>query len=367
MKKQIFIINALSFLFIINCSGNDTYTEEIVDGVKHIHNLSPKWGDEIKLGLEFVQQIGSLETEDENYQLFRPLSAAIDDEGNIFIMDMGAGHIKKYTPDGKYLMTIGEKGQGPGEFDYPMFININGNELICADGDGRIHKFDTDGKFTKTFRPEFQSFRFLILKNGKLVLNASGSDMFQDVNPLLLNLVDFDGNNYGKFCEPVIYKENAGKSFTANFIQLSSDSKSNVIVSFSRQNRIEKFTPEGNLIFKSDRSLNYDLTYELQEREYERRGQMVKRPFHVFTSTSRDIGVDSSDRIWVLGYKKQYEEDDRMCDFLEYEVYDNEGVLLTKVPLPDHRFDNIVQCGDILLLMDPYETCSVFEYKIVEK
>ena len=66
-------------LFLLNCGGEDaTYTVEMIDGVRHVHNLTPLWSDEQKISLEFVRQIGELESEDENYQFYQPIDITVD-------------------------------------------------------------------------------------------------------------------------------------------------------------------------------------------------------------------------------------------------------------------------------------------------
>jgi hypothetical protein len=54
---------------------------------------------------------------DENYMFgSRFFYINVDDEGNIYAVDWDRRRIQKYGLDGKYLLTIGRPGQGPGEF-----------------------------------------------------------------------------------------------------------------------------------------------------------------------------------------------------------------------------------------------------------
>ena len=54
-----------------------------------------------------------------------PGDVAVDKAGNIYILDSGNARIQKFGPDGKYLATIGRKGQGPGEFILPDGLDID--------------------------------------------------------------------------------------------------------------------------------------------------------------------------------------------------------------------------------------------------
>jgi hypothetical protein len=57
--------------------------------------------------------------------------------------------VVKFDKDGKYLMTWGKKGSGPGEFNLPHSIDIDANRrLYVADrSNSRIQIFDENGKY----------------------------------------------------------------------------------------------------------------------------------------------------------------------------------------------------------------------------
>jgi DNA-binding beta-propeller fold protein YncE len=75
---------------------------------------------------------------------------ALSPQGDLYVSDgYGNARIHKYTPDGKLLMSWGEPGTDPGQFNIP--------HNICCDRDGwvyvadrenhRVQVFDGDGKF----------------------------------------------------------------------------------------------------------------------------------------------------------------------------------------------------------------------------
>ncbi len=71
MPKRILTLFVLTILIIpINVYAQKV---EFKDGIKNIHNEKPKWGDNPKVKLEFVRQIGELEGDDENYAFFNPI------------------------------------------------------------------------------------------------------------------------------------------------------------------------------------------------------------------------------------------------------------------------------------------------------
>ena len=84
-------------------------------------------------------------------------SLRVDRNGFIWITDTGAHQVKKFSPDGKLLMTLGKygvSGEGPDTFNMPTDTLVVANgDLLVTDGYGnhRVVKFDKDGKFIKTW------------------------------------------------------------------------------------------------------------------------------------------------------------------------------------------------------------------------
>jgi hypothetical protein len=103
---------------------------------------------EIRFDLEQDLQIGK--EDDDHYIFERIYDIKADDEGNIFVLDGKAGRIQEYDRTGRYVQTIGRKGQGPGEFEMPldMFIQPKTGNLCVRDG-VRIKIFDKSGQYQK--------------------------------------------------------------------------------------------------------------------------------------------------------------------------------------------------------------------------
>lgn len=84
-------------------------------------------------------------------------SIRVDRFGFIWITDTGAHQVKKYSPEGTLLLTLGKygvPGDGPDTFNMPTdtTVTMDGN-LFVTDGYGnqRVVKFDKNGKFVKTW------------------------------------------------------------------------------------------------------------------------------------------------------------------------------------------------------------------------
>jgi hypothetical protein len=86
---------------------------------------------------------------DENYMFYQAGSIAVDNQGNIYIVDSGNQRIQKYDKDGNYLQTIGRKGQGPGEFMSPYDIVLDEKGYIYVSDDMKMHVFNPKGNSIK--------------------------------------------------------------------------------------------------------------------------------------------------------------------------------------------------------------------------
>jgi len=72
----------------------------------------------------------------------------LDDNGNVYLCDYKACNIKKFSPDGTFIGTIGAEGQGPGEFNMPWRIAVSGDTLFVWDmGNRRMCALTLDGEY----------------------------------------------------------------------------------------------------------------------------------------------------------------------------------------------------------------------------
>jgi DNA-binding beta-propeller fold protein YncE len=84
-----------------------------------------------------------------------PHGLRIDTGGNVWIADMANHLVQKFSPDGKLLLTLGQKdkpGLAVDQFNKPADVAVGPDgEIYVADGYGnsRIVKFAKDGKFVQ--------------------------------------------------------------------------------------------------------------------------------------------------------------------------------------------------------------------------
>lgn len=88
---------------------------------------------------------------DEKYMFGANIIFNTDDEGNFYVTDWDKREILKYDPSGKYIRTIGRKGQGPGEFQNLSVARFDreGTLYVTDLSSQRISFFDKDGTYLR--------------------------------------------------------------------------------------------------------------------------------------------------------------------------------------------------------------------------
>ena len=366
---KLFLKNAcLVLCFCFSCgNGEETYTVEIIDGIRHIHNISPAWGDEPKVELEFVQKIGDLDSEDDNYALFNPSGIVRDTAGNIYIVDSGNYRVQKFDRDGTYLLTIGRQGQGPGEFAYPVSIvfDSKGNLLILDLRNNRIQKYSVDGDNLGSIRINSRSAFFSVFSTGEIVIPTSAERTEKDLFSLFL-ILDSQGKIINEIGEPI--GNTPSISRTQRFLDI--DEQDNVFISFMNENRIEKYTKNGDKVFRTDRPLNYAVPEGLSMQIVTTPdGETFEMPYP--TIVSQGIQVDSRGRIWDMTLREQFTLDGSDLAAppkysIDLNIFDKNGILLGLISV-DRSFVLFKIVDDRLFMVDSFETMAIYEYKIVEK
>lgn len=165
----------ISFSFVLLFfifSNHQTFGEDLLniqssEEVKIISNPktpSPKNGVKIRIVFEEELSIG-VEEGDENYMFGGRVYFNTDDEGNIYVNDWDRKRIQKFDPQGQYLLTIGRRGRGPGEFVNawnPRF-DKEGNLYVFDLSNRRVSFFTTEGKYLSQISfPQGMSIHYII-------------------------------------------------------------------------------------------------------------------------------------------------------------------------------------------------------------
>lgn len=80
----------------------------------------------------------------------QPTNLALSSKGEMYVTDgYGNARVHKFSADGKLLFSWGEPGSGPGQFNLPHGIALDGHDRVyVADRENsRVQIFSPDGKF----------------------------------------------------------------------------------------------------------------------------------------------------------------------------------------------------------------------------
>jgi hypothetical protein len=111
-------------------------------------------------------------------------AAAIDvSEDRVFILDREFRTVRVFTKDGVQIGTIGQRGQGPGEFQVPAAMAASGARLYVNElGNRRLHAFSIpDGELLYTKEVGVGLFGPMhALEDGRLIAGVTTNELYDD-------------------------------------------------------------------------------------------------------------------------------------------------------------------------------------------
>ncbi len=96
-----------------------------------------------------VRMVGQEGQKDGDF--YWPVAVVEDDQGNLFVSEYGgANRVQKFNKDWQHLLTFGNIGDQPGEFQRPSGMAWHEDQLYIVDAfNDRIQVFDGQGHFLK--------------------------------------------------------------------------------------------------------------------------------------------------------------------------------------------------------------------------
>ena len=345
MKFKIYISAIILFLSLfivfVSCGRQDVEwkgTIEVVDGVTIVRNpKEPMYGQEV-FDLEEELTIGEVEGQEE-YMFSYPNSIAVDDEENIYVLDVKEGHIKVFDKKGVYQRTIGRRGQGPGELQGPLGIQITAeNELFVNNLlSSRILYFSQQGDFLREDH-------LTGLPRSRLTMDSSGNFICsypEWTQPFKVVLEKYDSEQEMLFSiieiEPDVSK---GYLPLVKGILFNVTKEDDIVWAITDKYEIMINDPEGELAQKIVKP--YD-PIEISEEEKQNflkqpslsAGKEIPKYFPPLMATT--IAVDEERRIFIATYEKGKDGGSYYFD-----VFDADGRYVTKVLLKHRKMAPIV-------------------------
>jgi hypothetical protein len=339
--KKFATLAVSAILLFASCQG-DRFgwqgTVEVIDGVETVKNPEePLYSGDV-LSLEEDLSIGTSGGEDE-YVFSRVGGMDVDDDGNIYAIDGSSAHVRVFDGSGQYLWTIGRKGQGPGEFQMPGFVQATAqNEIAVYDYHAqRLVFFSPDGSYRKQVSSARVRFPVMPIR-----LDSKGNIVgYQVIAPPPIGGVDF--GKYNPEFEPIftIAREEPDKDREGRVFDLAKPGfhcavspNDTIVWGHSSEYVLHVLNAEGKPIRtiqkKHERlpmTAGYREKWEKELAGLVARGAKLSFPdrFPAFM----DVSIDEKDRLWV----RTYERVEGAEEYYRFDIFDSEGKYLAKVPI----------------------------------
>ena len=179
-----------------------------------------------------------------------PMYIAFSDNGDMFVTSTSDHCIHVYDSSGKKKTTIGSRGSGELQFEYPRGIAISGEVVYVAEhGGNRIHKLTTGGEFLGTFGQKGSDVGQFIIgpwainisPEGKVYVADEGNSRIQVFHSdwTLSHIIDGKVSGDGSFNSPT---------------DIAFDISGDVHVIGYDSNSVTVFTPSGQFVRKYDQT-----------------------------------------------------------------------------------------------------------------
>ncbi len=342
MKTKTMFVLVIIFLFsfiFAEAGGNQKPAwkgkVETENGVKVIKNpKSPLYPASI-FRLEEELSLGKAEGE-EAYLFSRISGLDVDDDGNFYVLDFSSAQVRVFDGRGVFIRAIGRKGQGPGEMEMPVFVQVGlSRELSVFDYLRRnLITFSRDGKYLRQSRTQESIIPLGLDPQGNIVgsvilapLPIGGRELkkyflTQD-QPLVIAREGQDKN-----------RQKMDMAVAKPALACDVSSQGNIVWGKSDAYELRILDPRGAPILVIQKK--YDpLPFSERDRKFYqdeyadwiRAGGKLVFPDHL--PAFMDISVDAEERIFV----KTYERIEGTTDGRYFDIFDSDGKYLANVPI----------------------------------
>ncbi len=352
MKKKLvtltFVLGTLFFLEAIS----DTFASDHQKSLADIYQSG-----RVRFVPEIVLDDDAM-PKDVFFEGFEHPSAIVQDgEGNVYIADYAAHHIKKFDSVGKFLAILGREGQGPGEFNQPYTLTFSNGRLVVWDmGNRRFSIITPDGTPVKSRilnrTEEGWPWKFRTLPNGDILLETRKDGPREQGEPQIFELRLYSPEmEYIKtiYTKEIFYRKfirNPRRSIPQPFafgVYWDVNKSGQIIIGFSKSYEIEVYDVIKGKVFSFSNSYNpVGVTNQDKKAFFDgivhsQGGQVTvgapdyirkNAEFPKYKPAFNQIMVDSDNNILVSLFRENSAEDYRYFD-----AFDPQGRFINKVQI----------------------------------
>lgn len=257
--------------------------------------------------LKEILSIGTLNDD----SIFFVTSVVADDEGYIYLTDSLDCSLKKFDCKGMLIKKTGRKGQGPGEFQFPVLVRYCNDTIYVIDQNRNgIQAFDNDLSFKHQLPFSHPIFDFEVLDDGRIFVLSHVPGEF----PPILQINKNRSKNFDSNWKAL------GEDFWRSNGKFEIDEYGNIYFVSSFEDNIAKFDKDRHLMWKKT------LLGGKKAREKRPDEGIPKIPIEMIY---KDIALDKFGHLFILG--------GHVAEHRSQDIYvlNNEGNHLTTIILPE--------------------------------
>ena len=306
------------------------------NGIRTIINPREPLFGTIFLDLEEDLRIGN--ENDDNYLFYIVSDIDIDVDGNIYVDDAKNYRIQKFDKNGKFVQTIGRKGEGPGEFTYPLQITVDtySGQIIVIDHRVRqIEIFNKNGKYVNSFHPphhideiyQIDNESYFVVFNKMVPDSLVRKHVLSKINSSGEIIASYAEHPYNVFRKRVKEGTLISKTYHELSIFIAKLNKNKIVYGYSRDYTLNVLDANGKMLYRIKKDAPVPKYTDEEKRENSKYPIPEPKPYFY------GLIVDSEGRIYVqrnhcYGNIK-VEVKNKIVD-----VFSKEGYYLFKTELP---------------------------------
>ncbi len=226
---------------------------KIENGIQVVYNPknpAPPKGSAAKIVLKQEVSIGEGKFDEDRFGELTSMD--VDNDGNIYVLDGKEKKIKVFDSAGKFVKKFGEEGQGPGELNLPVSLQVTpAREIVIGDASNqKLMFFSLEGRFLREMSTAMKA-RGLVLPLFDSQGNIIGQQIVQAEGKIIREVRKYDRelNSLFTMASVDITGVIQGKIDPFRMVFSYQFGKDNIIYcSDLDKYEIKVFSPEGKLI-----------------------------------------------------------------------------------------------------------------------
>ncbi|MGD8535924.1 MAG: 6-bladed beta-propeller [Candidatus Aminicenantes bacterium] len=274
----------------------------------------------------------------------------VDSDGNIYfiVSRSDADLILKFDADGKFILSFGRRGEGPGELIAPRYLRVDESERIqIADNNRKkIYIFEKNGSYIKAISLPSNHRIATLLENGNIlaVKNNFNKDIGRGEYPIILSN---EGLEEIKMLHPGLWMPNIVLSKRINPLRIYMDynvlrpSNGRIYVgNYGKGYEFLIYDTEGNLLRKIKKEYH---SVKVPDQLKEEIVNWMTKNFDSFEQYKNKVYfpefhppfqfffLDEENRLYVMTYEQGHD----INSFI-YDIFNPEGLFIGRIELDNY-------------------------------